>query len=157
MRVSGVTLAMRQREVTEILPSPRLAAVPEMPPIVLGAFHLGGELVLVLRMAALLGLSQPAVGDPLYHHLLLLQEQPRRPRFALMVDRATDIVMAEPRVLPAGETFNDCVGADIRIDGALVPLVTADRLLTVHERERMAAFAARAATRGAAFAEPDPA
>ena len=156
MRVSGQTLAIRQREVAEILPAPRLAAVPEAAPIVLGAFHLGGEPVLVLRMASLLGLSLPPDGNPLYHHLLLLPEQPGRPRLALLVDRATDILLADPTVLAPGESFNDCIDGDIRLDGALVPLVTSDRLLTAHEAARMAAFAARAAVRDAAFATPVP-
>jgi purine-binding chemotaxis protein CheW len=162
MRVCGQSLAMRQQEVAEILPLPRLVPLPEAPPIVLGAFHLGGDLVLVLRLAALLGLSRPAEGNPLYHHLLLLTEQAGRarggqPRLALMVDRATDILAAEPTVLHPGESFNDCVDGDIRVDGVLVPLVTAGRLLTAHEAARLDAFAARAAIREAAFTAPDPA
>jgi chemotaxis signal transduction protein len=154
MRVAGQTLAMRQGEVVEILPVPRLAPLPEAPPIVLGAFHLAGAPVLVLRMASLLGLSGPAEGDPLYHHLLLLTERPGRPRLALLVDRATDILASEPTLLPPGASFNDCIDGDIRLDGALVPLVTADRLLTAHEAARLATFAARAAARDAAFAMP---
>jgi chemotaxis signal transduction protein len=156
MRVSGQTLAIRQREVVEVLPLPRLAALPEAPPIVLGAFHLAGEPVLVLRMATLLGLSRPAEGNPLYHHLLLLPGQPGRPRLAVLVDRVTDSLAAEPAVLAPGESFNDCIDGDIRLDGALVPLVTADRLLTAHEAARLAAFAARAAVRDAAFASGAP-
>jgi chemotaxis signal transduction protein len=159
MRVSGQTLAMRQSEVAEILPVPHLAPVPEAPPIVLGAFHLGGEPVLVLRMASLLVLAGPSEGNPLYHHLLLLPEQAagaagERPRLALLVDRATDIVAAEPTALAPGESFNDCVVGDVRVDGALVPLVSAGRLLTAHEAARLAAFAARAAVRADAFAMP---
>jgi len=157
IRVSGQTLAIHQQEVAEILPLPRLAALPEVPPIVLGAFHLSGAVVLVVRMATLLGLSRPAEGNPLYHHLLLLPEQPGRARLALLVDRATDILAAEPTVLPAGESFNDCIDGDVRLDGTLVPLVTTDRLLTAYEATRMAAFAARAAARDAAFATPDSA
>jgi chemotaxis signal transduction protein len=124
---------------------------------VLGAFHLGGELVLVLRMASLLGLSRPPEGNPLYHHLLLLPEQPGRPRLALLVDRATDILLAEPTVLAPGESFNDCIDGDIRLDDTLVPLVTAERLLSAHEAARMAVFAARASMRETAFATPVPA
>lgn len=157
IRISGQTLAILQQEVTEILPLPRLAALPEMPPVVLGAFHLGGALVLVVRLASLLGLSRPAEGNPLYHHLLLLPEQPGRARLALLVDRATDIVAGDPTVLPAGESFNDCIDGDIRLDGTLVPLLTTDRLLTAYEAVRLTAFAARAAARDAAFATPDPA
>ena len=152
IRVSGRTLAIRQREVAEILPVPRLALLPEAPPVVLGAFHLAGDLVLVLRMASLLGFSDLAEGNPLYHHLLLLPEQAGRCRLALLVDRATDIVAADPTVLPSGESFNDCIDGDISLDGALVPLVAIDRLLTAHEAARLAAFAARAAVRESAFA-----
>jgi chemotaxis signal transduction protein len=161
MRVSGQTLAMRQREVAEILPVPRLAALPEAPPMVRGAFHLAGDLVLVLPMAPLLGLSQPAEENPLYHHLLLLPERPGALgrgglRLALMVDRATDVQRAEATLLPPGESFNDCIDGDIRLDGALVPLVTAGRLLTAHARARLAAFAERAAIHDAGFAPPAP-
>jgi chemotaxis signal transduction protein len=154
MRVSGQTLAMRQRDVVEVLPLPRLAPLPEAPPIVLGAFHLGGEIVLVLQMAALLGLHGPAEGNPLYHHLLLLPEQPGHPRLALRVDRATDILAADATLLPPGESFNDCIEGDIRLDGLLVPMLTAERLLTAHEAARLAAFAARSAARDAALAPP---
>jgi chemotaxis signal transduction protein len=152
MRVSGQALAMRQQEVVEVLPLPRLTPLPEAPPILLGAFHLSGEIVLVLQLAALLGLHGPAEGNPLYHHLLLLAPQPGRPRLALLVDRATDIVAADPTLLPPGESFNDCIAGDIRLEGALVPMLSADRLLTAHEAARMAAFASRAAVRTAAFA-----
>jgi chemotaxis signal transduction protein len=154
MRVSGNTLAMRQRDVVEVLPLPRLAPLPEAPPIVLGAFHLGGEIVLVLPLATLLGLHGPAEGNPLYHHLLLLPEQPGRPRLALQVDRATDILAADPTLLPPGESFNDCIEGDIRLDGVLVPMLTAERLLTAHEATRLAAFAARGAARDAAAGAP---
>jgi chemotaxis signal transduction protein len=156
LRVSGQVLAIRQREVVEILPLPRLAPLPAAPPIVLGAFHLAGEPILVLRLASLLGLAGPAEGDPLYHHLLLLPEQKGQPRLALLVDRVTDSLAADPTLLPPGESFNDCIDGDIRQEGALVPLVAAGRLLAAHEAARLAAFAARAAARDAAFATPGP-
>ena len=154
MRVSGQTLAIRQREVVEILPVPRLAPVPEAPPIVVGAFHLGGDLVLALRMASLLGLEGPAEGNALYHHMLLLPAQVGRPKLALLVDRATGILEAESTVLPSGESFNDCIDGEIRVDGRLVPLLAASRLLTAHEAARTTAFALRAAARNAVFAAP---
>ena len=157
MRVCGQTLAIRQREVAEILPLPRLTPLPGAPPVVLGAFHLGGELVLVLRMADLLGLSSPAEGRPLYHHLLLLPEHAGVLRLALLVDRATDILAADPALLPPGASFNDCIDGDIRVDGAVVPLLTAARLLSAHEGAKLAAFAAHAAARDAAFATVGPA
>jgi chemotaxis signal transduction protein len=152
MRVSGQTLAMRQRDVLEILPLPRLAPLPEAPPILLGTFHLAGETVLVLPMAGLLGLVGPAEGTPLYHPLLLLPAQPGRARLALLVDRVTDIRMAAPALLPPGESFNDCIEGDVQLDGVLMPMLTAERLLTAYEVVRLAAFAARGVVRDAAFA-----
>ncbi|WP_419758106.1 chemotaxis protein CheW [Acidisoma sp.] len=154
MRVSGLTLAIRQRDVVEILPVPRLAVVPEAPSVLAGAFQLAGDLVLVLRMATLLGLPAKAEGDPLYHHLLLLPAQAGRPKLALLVDRATDILEAAATILPPGESFNDCVDGEIRIEGALVPLLAASRLLTADEAARTEAFAARAVAREAAFSAP---
>ena len=123
----------------------------------LGAFHLAGEVVLVLPMAALLGLSGPAEGAALYHHLLLLPPEPGRPRLALLVDRATDSLHAEATLLQPGASFNDCVAGDLRIDGVLVPMVTAaERLVTGYEAVRLAAFAARQSVRDAAFAPAGP-
>ncbi len=152
MRARGHVLAVRQRDVSEILPLPRLASLPEAPPIVTGCFHLAGELVLVLALGDLLGLPGAAEGNPLYHHLLLLPDRPDHPRRALLVDRVLDLVVAEPELLPAGESFNDCVEGEIRVEAALVPLVSAARLLTAFEASRLAAFATRAAARNAAFA-----
>jgi chemotaxis signal transduction protein len=151
MRVAGQSLAIRQQDVVEVLPLPRLTPMPEAPPIVLGVFHLAGEVVPVLPMAALLGLTGPAEGPPLYHHLLLLRKRPGRPRLAVLADRVTETVQAAATLPPRGQSFNDCVVGDIRLDGALVPVLTADRLLTAYECARIAAFAARLAEREAAF------
>jgi chemotaxis signal transduction protein len=147
LRVSGQTLALRQDDVAEILPLPRLVAVPEAPAIVRGAFHLGPELVLVMRLAALLGLVGAPEGDPLYHHLVLLTRARGQARLALLVDRVTDVVRAAPALLPSGHSFNDCVAGDIRVADAPVPLLSAQRLLTARETALLAAFAARAAAR----------
>lgn len=152
LRVAGHSLAIRQSDVEEILPLPRLTPLPEAPPILLGVFHLAGAVVLVLPLAALLGLAGPAEGIALYHHLLLLRPRDGEPRLALRVDRVTDILNAAPALLPPGESFNDCVEGDLRLDGGLVPLISGERLLTVYERTRMVAFAARQAERAEAFA-----
>ncbi|MCB8879959.1 chemotaxis protein CheW [Acidisoma cellulosilytica] len=156
IRVAGQAMAVRQRDIAEILPLPRLAAVPEAPPILAGAFSLGGTAVFVLPMSHLLALAGPAEGTALYHHLLLLPAQRGEARFALRVDRVTDIVLAEPQPLPKGESFNDCVEAEIGQGGGLLPLLSVSRLITVYERERLQAFALRDSTRAAIFRPGEP-
>jgi purine-binding chemotaxis protein CheW len=151
IRVAGQQLGVRQRDIAEILPLPRLAPVPEAPPVLAGVFSLAGNPVFVLPMNSLLGLSGPAEGTALYHHLLLLPAQRGDARLALRVDRVTDTIQSEPQPLPRGESFNDCVEGEIEHGGALVPLVSVGRLLTLYERERLQSFAARESSRAAIF------
>lgn len=153
LRVSGLTLAVRQGEIDEIMPLPHLAPLPEAPPIVLGAFRLGQELVLVLPLAGLLGLSGPSEGTALYHHLLLLPPIADRPRIAFLADRVTNLLHATLEPLGSGESFNGCVEGEIRLpSGELVPVIGTRHLLTAYEGERLRAFAARQAARDAVFA-----
>ncbi|HTI02469.1 MAG TPA: chemotaxis protein CheW [Acidisoma sp.] len=148
---AGRQLAIRQSEIAEILPLPRLKVVPEAPPILSGAFHLGGETVFVLPLAELLGLSGPSEGSALYHHLLLLPPRAGEVRLAFLVERVMESVLAEPHLLAPGASFNDCVEGDLRFQGELVPLLNAGRLLAAEERARLAAFADRSLARGAGF------
>jgi chemotaxis signal transduction protein len=148
LRVSGQSLAIAQTEVIEVLPVPRLATVPEAPEMVTGAFRLGAETVLVIRLATLLGLTAQPEGDALYHHLLLLPARDGAARLALLVDRVTNLHRIEPTLLPAGHSFNDCVTGDVQIDGAVVPLLAVARLLTAKDLAFAEAFALRAEARG---------
>ena len=152
IRVAGQSLAIRQTNIAEILPLPQLTRVPEAPPILRGAFHLGPELVLVLPMADLLGLTGPVEGTALYHHLVLIPWREARTRIAFLVDRVVEITQAQSRLIPSTASFNHCVEGDLRYEGALVPLIALPRLLAAQEEARLAAFAARARLREAAFA-----
>jgi chemotaxis signal transduction protein len=156
IREAGQTLAILQRDVAEILPLPRLSAVPGAPPILLGCFSLGQTAVFVLPLNSLLGLSGPAEGTALYHHLLLLQARDVGPRLALRVDRVTELVQAEPSGLTGRDTFNGCVQGEIRHGEGAVPLLSVPDLLTTYERERLFAFAARQSTRAALFRPVEP-
>ena len=151
LRVAGQTLAVRQVEVAEILPLPRLSPLPEAPPILLGTFQLSREVVFVLPLAGLLGLAGAAEGVPLYHHLLLLPAAPGQPRLAILVDRVTDLVSAAQQPLSPAESFNGCVDAEIRVEAELVPVVALHRLMTAYEAARLQAFAVRQSLREAAF------
>ena len=156
LRVAGQTLAIGQQAIAEILPLPRLAPLPEAPPILTGSFSLGDTTVFVLPLGGLLGLSGPAEGTALYHHLLLLPAQPGEVRLALSVDRVTDMVRAEALPRPAGASFNGCVEAEIRHEGEAVPLLSLHHLLTGYERERLQAFTARESSRAAIFRPAEP-
>lgn len=159
LRVAGQSLAIRRSDTAEILPLPQLTRLPEAPPILRGAFHLGPELVLVLPMADLLGLTGPAEGSALYHHLLLIPRREGRSRLAFLVDRVLDITEAPSRLIPGTASFNECVEGDLRHEGALIPLIALPRLLAAREEARLAAFAARARLREESFAagaEPEP-
>ena len=151
LRVSGLTLAIRQGAVAELLPLPRLDPVPEAPPILRGAFHLGGTLVFVLPIAALLGLAGEAEGRPLYHHLLLLPPRSGEVRLALLADRVMAAAEAEAQLMPPGASFNDCVEGDLRHQGAVVPLLAVEKLLASRERLQLTAFAERREARARAF------
>lgn len=151
LRVSGLTLAIRQEAVVELLPLPRLDPVPEAPPILRGAFHLGGALVFVLPIAALLGLAGEAEGRPLYHHLLLLPPRPGEVRLAFLADRVMAAAEAEARLMPPGASFNECVEADLRHQGAVVPLLAVEKMLASRERLHLTAFADRCEARARAF------
>lgn len=150
-RTAGRQLAIRQSAIEEILPLPRLMPVPEAAPILLGTFHLASETIFVLPLAALLGVADAAEGNPLYHHLLLFPARAGEPRLAFLVDRVTESVLAAPALLAPGASFNGCVDGDLRYQGELVPLLSADRLLRAEERARLAGFAARGLVRAAEF------
>jgi chemotaxis signal transduction protein len=157
LRVAGRRLALRQTEIAEILPLPHLTPLPEAPPILLGAFRLSREIVLVLPLAGLLGLTGPSEGTALYHHLLLMPAGGGpagrgQPRLAFLADRVTELVTAQPRPVAPGESFNGCVEAEIRVEAELVPVIAAHRLVTAYEAERLRAFAMRQAVRDAVFA-----
>lgn len=156
IRVAGQPLAILQCDVAEILPLPRLSAVPGAPPILLGCFSLGEIAVFVLPLNDLLGLSGPSEGTALYHHLLLLRAREGEPRLALRVDRVTEIVQAEPAGLTGRESFNGCVQGEIRHGEGAVPLLSVPHLLTAYERERLLAFTALEATRAEMFRPAEP-
>jgi chemotaxis signal transduction protein len=151
LRVAGQSLAIRLSDAAEILPLPELTRLPDAPPILKGVFHLGPELVLVLPMADLLGLAGPAEGIALYHHLLLIPRHEGRTRLAFLVDRVVDITEAPSRLIPGTASYNECVEGDLRHEGTLIPLIALPRLLAAREEARLAAFAARARLRAAAF------
>jgi purine-binding chemotaxis protein CheW len=112
--------------------------------------NLGGAPIPVLDLARLLGKRDGASDTNPYRHVLLDTDG----ALALLVDRVTDVVRVPvDQIGPVdGErTLNGCVEAEITLGGRLVHVLSMERLLTLEERERIAAFRQRAADRLAAL------
>lgn len=155
-RVAGLKAALALIDVAEILPLPRLAVPPHAPPAVAGLATIGGVPVPVLKPAVLMGLPDPRDLSDLYSHLIVLAGADRA---ALLVDRAEDVVVVSRSGVSAvdgEETLRGTVTGIFTRGGEDVVLVSAPRLLGVHERERLADFARREAERAVAIGAGDP-
>ncbi len=144
LSLAGLLLALPRGAVRELLPLPRLARPPGLPPVVAGFADLGAAPLPVLHAALLLGLPDAPPNDappedPLYHHLVVLRDG-----FALLVDRVLDLLP-----LPAGGrrpvdpalTLNGCVCATLPTPRGPAHLLDPARLLDAREREALAGLA----------------
>ncbi|MBO1079362.1 chemotaxis protein CheW [Roseomonas haemaphysalidis] len=143
LALAGMRLALPRGAVRELLPLPRLARPPGLPPVVAGFAGLGGALLPVLHATRLLGLRAAAPeddqADGLYRHIVVLEEG-----FGLLVDRALDLL-----ALPAGSlqpvdpahTLNGCVAATLPTAQGPAHLLDPARLLLAREREALAGLA----------------
>jgi chemotaxis signal transduction protein len=106
----------------------------------------------VLRAAALLEVEAPPPG--LYAHLLLLATD--EPETALLVDRVTGLRQGGAAALAAPETesLRGVVEGELALDTGTAHLLSLDRLLDRHERQRLAAFAHAEAARRLALEQP---
>lgn len=143
--VCGNTCALRRQAVRELLPLPRLWRPPGTPRPVAGFFNLGGVAVPVVRLSVLFGLEMGAAdpGTELYRHLILVKGMGRPGLGALLVDRVLDVVEVDGSRLSPVEnagTLNDCVEAEIDLNGRLVHLLSLDRILFAEEQQALAAL-----------------
>jgi purine-binding chemotaxis protein CheW len=123
--------------VREIVHMARLLRPPGLPPLLEGFLNLEGTAVPVVRLGRLFG--QPEEPPGLYTPLLILSAGDRP--LALMAEEITGLLSVEHQALvPVQEdrVFNNCVEAEIRLDGRLVHLLSAERLLLEEERLRLA-------------------
>ncbi len=144
--------------VREVLPLPRLWRAPAMPPPVAGLLNLGGDPVPVLAMDRLLGLVPMGDAPPLgfYAHLLLVEGQGHG-RLALLVARAQSVATAPEsalRPVSPDSTLNGCVAAEVELDGRLVHLLDAGRLLLEREAQMLEGLRQAEAARLAAWGAP---
>ncbi len=131
--------ALDRKAVREVTPLPELSLPPSLPASVEGVMNLGGEAVLVVDLARLLGIDPDADVDPIYRHVVVLQQG--ESVIGLLVDRVADVTsVAADAVMPAdaATTLNDCVTGQVEIAGETAHVLDADRILLEAERVRFA-------------------
>lgn len=134
-RLGGEECAFPVKSVREVVPMVQLVRPPGLPALLEGFLNLRGEAVPVVRLRRLFGLPEGALG--LYTPVVILKEGP----LALLVDEVSGVLSAsEEAGLPVqeGNTFNDCVEAEVVLNGRTVHLLSTDRLLLEQERRRIA-------------------
>ena len=148
-RVSAADLALPLADVREILPCPILGSLPGMPSVLAGWFVLDGQTASALRLDRILDL--PERPPALYSHLMRLKNI--EPPCLLVVDEVCEVVALEdPRSVPVGQTFNECVTGRVDWAGRVWHVLDRDRLLLRQERFAVAEFADRTQARLARLA-----
>ena len=130
---------MERVVVREVAPLPELSHPPSLPSSVQGVMNLAGQAVLVVDLAALMGVAQDDDSDPVYHHLVVLAGE--REGLALRVTRVEDVrAIDETAIIPARDdgSFNGCVVGHIEVNGQQVHMLDAERIFLAAERERLA-------------------
>lgn len=101
--------------------------------------NLGGEAVLIVDLAKLLGIAPDADVDPIYRHVVIVQQD--ESVLGLLVDRVADVTnVPADAVMPADvrTTLNDCVAGQFEMGGKTVHVLDADSILLEAERVRFA-------------------
>lgn len=145
----GAVCALARQDVRAILPVPNLWRPPELPAPVEGFFNLGGSAVPVLALARLFRLPATDAPETIYRHLVLPRVQGSS-QVAFLVDRVRDITAAPSDGFLAVDetrTLNGCVEFEISIDGALVHVLSVERILMAKERDTLDALYGMAQSR----------
>lgn len=140
-KIAYVTCALAREHVGRVLLLPALGRPPGLPSAVEGILDLAGTAIPVLRLDRLFDL--PLVPSHAYQHLILLSGG--APPLALLVDRATDVLVARAQrvaSLESEETFNGCVVGHIATDSAPIHVLSAERILDRRERRALVDFQA---------------
>jgi purine-binding chemotaxis protein CheW len=135
--LAGQGYALPLQDLQEVVPMAELSRPPGMPSALAGFLNLGGTAVPVLRLARLFGLQEATPG--VYMPLLVLRTEALR--LALVVDRVSRIasVPAEGILpVPAQASFNDCAAGVVTLDGHVIVLLSAERLLLDKEQQCLA-------------------
>lgn len=146
VRIADHRLALSCEEIVELVPLAALIQVPGQVSSLLGFLNLRQEVIPVISLGSLLGLS--AVPPGLYMPIVVLKAPNHK--IGLLVDRAetvcpSDSIHLHP-VLEA-HIFNDCADYRFEADGCEVAVLRSDRLLLKEERQRLFELQSEAARR----------
>lgn len=132
----GESCAFSLEEVQELVLLPALIRPPGIPPAVEGFFDLGGHLITVVRLDRLFGLAAQELG--LYTPLVVLRGM--RQSFAVTVESVREILpLTEETYLQMGEhdSFNRCAIGKMDLDGRVIHILSAERILSREEQQRL--------------------
>ncbi len=124
-------------DLQEVVPMAELSRPPGLPGVLAGFLNLAGRAVAVVRLDRLFGLPDRA--PELYTPLLILRN-PDCP-LALLVEKVSRIVAVPPTALlpvPTNQAFNDAVEGMLPLDGRVVLVLSAERLLLEKEQQCLA-------------------
>jgi purine-binding chemotaxis protein CheW len=152
--LAGQAYGLPVCDVQEVVPMARLSRPPDLPAVLAGFLNLAGTAVPVLRLDRLFGLPEQRLG--LYTPLIVLRLP--ESRLALLVEAVSRIVPAPPDAfaVPDNHSFNDCVTAVATVDGEVVLLLSAERLLLDKEQQCLAELQDREQARLRELEGPKP-
>ena len=139
MRCGDLRCALERAAVREIAPMPLLPHPPSLPSSMEGVMNLGGEAILVVDLAKLLGVGAGEDVEPLYRHIVVLGQASEG--VGLLVDRVEDVRrIDDASLVPAApaNSLNGCVTALADVDGVQVNVLDAGRIFLAAEQARLA-------------------
>lgn len=143
--VAGVDMALPMGAVAEILPVTRLERQAPWPKVLAGFMNRRGRPLAVIDLARLLEPTRPAARPELYSHVVRLNDRHAGGDLALLADRVKDAEIQAEDFTPvadrASASANGAVMGHLLIQGRLVALLDADRLLLLEEQARVADIA----------------
>ncbi len=134
--VGSFNCALPLDQVFEILPLTELACPPSSPTILEGFLNVGGDLIPVVNLELLFGLSISP--ERVHSHFLVVRNNGTR--LALKTNYVSNIVEApekERAPVTSQHSFNDCVESEVRNGNSPVFLLNLSRLLLIEERTRI--------------------
>jgi purine-binding chemotaxis protein CheW len=138
LHVSQRTAALSTGEVERIAPMAELLVTPGLPSALEGLLNLGGELVPVLRLDRLFGLTPPQ--QPGLRSMLLVL---RGRKAAILADGVSEILRVEDGdflAMSSADSFNGCAESAVQVRGEAVPVLAPARLLVEKEKQALAGF-----------------